>query len=259
MNFIKELDAEFESKLKITPDKKTIESIPFAQLTSAEEIKEFVSMHSRSLGASWFAPQLLAYIASNYEFTPDATAYVNRNIKTDFDKGIWRLLNRIDRSAFVKKQLLCPELSSITPVYMAAHKIHDNIPYSSWNLTTGYKYILTPVLQEVYEYAQTVTREQAFTGMTQASRVSDELGSLRLKCLIYGGKQQDPSTFYGVYKVKGTILESMPRLARNMLLQTWCCHPSNRKPYQILDPWDWDALPEPLIDVEPWQPYTHQN
>jgi hypothetical protein len=35
-----------------------------------------------------------------------------------------------------------------------------------------------------------------------------------------------------------------------MVLQTWAAHPSNRNDYAILDPNNWDNVPEPLVSKD---------
>ena len=42
----------------------------------------------------------------------------------------------------------------------------------------------------------------------------------------------------------------MPKLTQTMLTQCWLAHPKHRNPYMILDPQNWDQMPEPLTSSE---------
>jgi hypothetical protein len=44
-------------------------------------------------------------------------------------------------------------------------------------------------------------------------------------------------------------IHSLPKLVQIMVCQTWCAHPNNRTQYMVLNPLDWDNLPEPLIQT----------
>jgi hypothetical protein len=35
-----------------------------------------------------------------------------------------------------------------------------------------------------------------------------------------------------------------------MVLQTWAAHPQNRNEYMILDPNNWDNIPQPLVSKD---------
>jgi len=48
----------------------------------------------------------------------------------------------------------------------------------------------------------------------------------------------------------GTELGTVPKLVTTMLTQIWVAHPSLRTEYMILDPNNWDKMPEPLVGSE---------
>jgi hypothetical protein len=61
------------------------------------------------------------------------------------------------------------------------------------------------------------------------------------------GIMRNPSTTYALYVPPTSPLYTLPTLAKIMVLQTWKAHPSLRNSTMILDPLDWDNMPEPLI------------
>jgi hypothetical protein len=50
--------------------------------------------------------------------------------------------------------------------------------------------------------------------------------------------------------MRGTALAWVPKLTGTMLCQIWVAHPSLRTEYMVLDPVDWDYMPEPLVSPE---------
>lgn len=76
------------------------------------------------------------------------------------------------------------------------------------------------------------------------------------------GIQKSAISTYGIYGLSKQLedgrtgLGSLPQLTRIMLLQTWCAHPSVRSKYSILDPNDWDNMPDPLIEEDVLEPVS---
>lgn len=218
--------------------KQDIKLIPFEELLESEEPDYSIFAKKYKINVvepdHWFPVQLMAHLAK-YTFTPDGDEFLAHNLKTDRDNGLYRLVIDANRSDWVSRQPRHPLVCAITPIYMAAQKIYNNIPYSSWNITEN----LVP--------------KALYLAMTVEGKVKltfEDFNALRKKCLVWGGKPQNPATFNSVYHTNGTLLDGLPALAKNMLLQTWCAHPSNRKEYMVLDPWDWDNVPEPLIEAD---------
>lgn len=221
--------------------KQDIKAIPFQHLveyTDTAVLKKFASSFIYINDSEhWFPTQLMAYLAT-YKFIPDGDEFLEHNLVTDYDNGLYNFLQYANRSDWVKSQTKVPLACALTPIYMAAQKIYNNIPYSKWNITNN----LVP--SRLYDaMILRDTKERLVLTVEEALE-------LRTKCLVLAGKPQNPATFNSVYHTQGTVLQPKPALARNMLLQTWCAHPSNRKGYMVLDPWDWDSVPEPLIETD---------
>ena len=62
------------------------------------------------------------------------------------------------------------------------------------------------------------------------------------------GKSNNPATTASLYHLQESAIGHLPKLARHMVLQTWAAHPQNRDPYAILDPENWDRVPQPLVE-----------
>lgn len=219
--------------------KQDIKLIPFEELLESEQpdYSSFAKKYRINVVEPdhWFPVQLMAYLAT-YKFIPNGDEFLAHNLKSDRDNGLYRFIIEANRSDWITKQILHPLVCSITPTYMAAQKIYNNIPYNSWNITEN-------LVPEALFLAMDIEVDKIELSLSDFS-------ALRKKCLLWGNKPQNPATFHSVYHTNGTLLDGLPSLAKNMLLQTWCAHPNNRKDYMILDPWDWDNVPAPMIETD---------
>jgi hypothetical protein len=136
---------------------------------------------------------------------------------------------------------------ALVPLILAAHKKMNGIAYSDWD-ATELNYVVNPALYVamttiVPEYTREELLEFRTTGLTVKS--GDKAGVVK-----------SPVTTYSLNGLPWTVGErvgpgQLPQLVRMMVCQTWCAHPSNRNKYMILDPADWDGMPEPLITADP--------
>lgn len=229
-----------------------ISQIPF-ELITGDELPEAVSsgvaaLHPTSAmlkrSSSWVMPQLLAHLGT-YTFKPNPIDFLKHNIGNDpREKGIWRLLTKIPRSQIINKaSRKYPDMfyyGSLVPVYLAAQKKFNSIPYSSWE-TDGMEH-LVPI--QLYS-AMVATPLQEPIPL-------EELLHLR----EIGLNGHSATTFHRLTGISGTTLSKLPAFAQAMLTQIWHAHPTNRNEYMVLDPWDWDKMPEPLITSDvlsnPW-------
>lgn len=128
---------------------------------------------------------------------------------------------------------------------MSAFKKYNNIPYSAWDPAEIYG-ITEPNLAKI------------MTTKDLPEVTAEEVLEIRQASLLYRsgekiGTQRNPVTTYTLYTPSGTPLSSVHMLLRIMYCQTWCAHPSVRTEYMILDPNNWDKMPEPLIEGEIFQ------
>lgn len=226
-----------------------VASLPFEELATAspktydDEVEAFVAKYGLKTKL-WVYPQLIAEVAkwtlSRSGSKICGKEFVKANCVTPRNKGIYWFLMWDKRA--LEKQYKFGQYCAITPLIMSAFKTMQNIKYSEWDNT---QYVINPSLLEavsidIPEY--TIEELLTFRKMGLTAQSGRAAGSMK-----------SALTTYGIYALDKELedgrcgLGSLPQLARMILLQTWCAHPSNRSPYSILDIKDWDNVPEPLI------------
>ena len=127
-------------------------------------------------------------------------------------------------------------------------KLYKDIPYQSWQGLDNLEYILEPKLLE----AVNLSAKQI---AVIYSLGSDRLLEIRTQGLMNkSGKNQGqlkpPESTWALTGIQDTELSGLPKLTQSMLAQIWIAHPMKRTQYMILDPINWDRMPEPLISGE---------
>lgn len=195
---------------------------------------------------SWMLPQILAHLAE-YKLVKDEQGLIDPsetaklNITTDWDFGLWKVLTRLKRGSLVKAQSN-PEFvnySALVPLYLAAQKRFNNIPYRSWKIDKDCKLIDDNLLEamlwtERYDLTAARILEIRQQGLTTKS--GTRMGNIA-----------KPTSSWCLKGIRDTELGAAPKLVGTMLTQIWVAHPSLRTEYMILDPYNWDRMPEPLV------------
>lgn len=197
----------------------------------------------------WFWQQILAKIAT-WKLTKIGDKYDPKSLLTDnckndhFNKGIYRLCMYTKRSDLIKTQS-SPEglpYCSLVPLILAAFKKYKDIPYSAWNTDT----LQLIVEEKLYEAMHQILDSSISTEDILAARSK----GLEVKTGPQMGNLRSVKTTYMLYGVGHTCIGKLNNLAQAMYCQIWCAHPENRNKYMILDPNDWDNMPEPLVSTE---------
>lgn len=215
---------------------------------------EFIERNRLKGNASWFLPQLVAYIAKiPLVTTPEGLIsskdYLMELMNDDYRKGIWALCTHSLRGDLVDKQYL-PENSSycsLVPLLLMPHKKFNNIKYSSWD-RTKLSNLIDPNLYKAMTVEFDVTDTPA------------ELLRIRNKGLVVqtgktAGSIRNAMTTHRMYALSGDYRD-LPWLAQAMLFQIWCAHPVNRSELMILDWKNWDNMPEPFASGDIFQEYS---
>ena len=89
----------------------------------------------------------------------------------------------------------------------------------------------------------------------------DRLLAIREQGLVYrtgpkAAQTRNPESTWQLYSVQDTELGEQTKLLQSMLCQIWLAHPKNRRQTMILDPHDWDVMPQPLVDTQLLAPST---
>lgn len=247
----------FKSKSKYSTTKNDIKELPFAQLgrdcqAVHPDFTKTVEAFAETYGIkrthfSWVYPQVIAAIG---KWTPvkDTTGKVDGKATlakalsgNDFNKGLYYFC--MVNSRFLDRQYAAgrSEYCALVPLIMSAFKKMQGIPYNDWINT---KWVMP---ENLYSAAHCDVPDYTL----------DELLQFRVRGMKAG---QAPHNCYGVYHLSEPVPRdnneelpgvcTLPNLARMMVLQTWCAHPQNRNKYMILNPEDWDDMPEPLVDSE---------
>ena len=220
------------------------------------ELSDLAAKHNLRLHNSWMLPQIVAYYGTFEVYktdsgTLDPRAIAKHNIgKHSWNIGLWRVVNRLRRSALVRVQNTpqSASYSALVPLILSGLKCYKNVPYSAWG-REGLEILVDPQLHEAmtFEVDDNITREEILEAR--------ELG-LTVKSGSNAGTVQAPTSVWKLKGLRGTALDSYPPLVSTMLTQIWVAHPSLRSQYMILDPRNWDHMPDPLISTEVITPPT---
>lgn len=235
----------------------SIEALPFHELGESCTLKNYellVAEWSERYAVklkSWVYPQILAHIG---KWTPSrgetglfsARELIRANCQDNWTRGVyWFVMS--DHRALVK-QYAQTEYCSLVPLILSAFKKFQDIPYHSWD-RKEIQWAVSPKLLEAM-----MTSIPDYT--------QEEILQFRVQGLTMGpgsrnpGYQKSPLTTFGLYHLPKEMPDgrvgpgSLPNLVKMMICQTWCCHPQNRNRYMILDPNNWDRIPEALVDSE---------
>ena len=140
-----------------------------------------------------------------------------------------------------------PTLASLTPIFMYAHKLYNDIPYSRWDAKDDYMpqslgRTLEPILKidklpDPKDYDLVETRNEALT--YKSGKRAGELSPITgYKCNIRRIGEID-----------------LPNIAMFMILQLWIANASLRNENSmILHPINWGEVPVPFDSTIPETP-----
>lgn len=221
-------------------------------------LKQFLETYEIAVKFTWIMPQLRAAFGNWKAVKNEAGMYDGKltlaaNCKGNtFNQGLWYLAmhNRTELIGGKGVTLYkVPDYGPLVPLILSGFRINQNIPYSAWDKTQ----------------LHTVVNEQLCSAMLASvpELSAQEWLDIRRDCLVVQsgakkGASRDPKTttmLYGLSTYKKHDLANIPKLALVMKSQIWCAHPANRGPYMVLDPNNWDIMPEPLIEVSPFNSY----
>ena len=195
---------------------------------------------------SWMLPQLLALFGTLKVTRNDEGKVLCKPILDQFDtphmRGIWIVVNKLNRSDLVKSQIATPTYGALTPLILAGLKKYQGINYSEYN-SEGLQWLIPAKLYE------------AITTDYDNSLPSERLLELRLQGLTYAtgpkaGTLAKATSKWTPTGLTHTEIGPYPNLTKTMLTQLWLADPSLRDQYMILDPVDWDNMPKPLISID---------
>jgi hypothetical protein len=140
------------------------------------------------------------------------------------------ILYKFDKSKMLGTLTNHPKYASLTPIFLYAQKLNGNM-YEEWDKTD-------PELGKLCG--------KSFTSMLglDIPKVPWDVQALRDQVSL-----DDPTKYKGGPLVLDSFKVPSTNIMNKMLLQSWLANVKYRMPnIMVLDPWDWDAVPE-IVDV----------
>jgi hypothetical protein len=231
---------------------KNLQEFPLARYAENPlAANELAVAHNLTRYQAWLPAQLLQLFSTwpivTVEGRASMVATVHEACTDARNRGAWTLANLVKRSLLIKNQVKPEgaEYGTIVPLVLAAFKKYHNIPYETWRGED-----LTTVVEKNLWQAMQCRVPQLTTD--EILRIRD-LGLLTRS----GPRMGQAKSVTGTWRLTGiadTELGQLPTLAQAMCTQIWLCHPTVRNHYMILDPHNWDLVPEPLQTIEIFDP-----
>ena len=211
------------------------------------ELEDFCAKEAINRFQSWLLPQLVAEFGSwqlvQQAGLVDVVATLKLNCEHNaVNTALWRL-SRVPRTLLLSRQIAMPEYAVLTPLILAGFKRMQGVQYEAWRHSQNLGYIIEPRLYEAV----------ALPTETLPSLGSERLLAIRTQGLTTrsgktAGQLKAAETTWSLTGIQDTELGHLPKLTQSMLAQIWLAHPSHRSNLMILDPQNWDRMPEPLVD-----------
>ena len=228
-----------------------IKSFPFDEYAeiNQSQSEDLAKEHYLTAYNNWMLPQINAHLATwtlkqDSEGLVDCNATARHNISSKWDLGLWRVLTRLKRGSLVKAQSN-PEFvnfSALVPIILAAHKRFNGIQYRSWSIKPECNLVDKNLLDAM------LYRDEACRDLEPERLLEIREIGLTTKSGANIGKMAKPTSSWCLKGIGGTELAEAPKLFGTMLAQIWVAHPSLRTEYMILDPYNWDRMPPPLVN-----------
>lgn len=236
----------------------------YMQKRDIKVLRDWGDREFLATNAGWVIPQVLAALGElplirgatglySFELTLKSWIGVGLWSKEDL-RHILGWLTCSPRSGVLGNlvQSKHPQWSAPIPLVLSVFKDRRGVGYSSWDWSDPVRtWFVDPDLLEVVDLGGTPTPppEEVEDLVTTNSLVKTgrRAGTTRSRESIvnlYGG---------------GPRVKELPRLAKLMVCQCWCYHPSIRTPLMILDWNDLDNIPPPIIDTEVFDKTKQEN
>lgn len=163
-----------------------------------------------------------------------------------YARALFGIYKRVALTHLIKGGMT-KEVNSLIPIPLDIWKTKLKINYEDWdktdkllNVLLGARLATLQHIKSKPDWVDTLDIE-ALRGEVVV-KVGKRAENTSFNLVI--GKSERTQDFSDFYAAKPSVTDA--KVAWYMILQTWVCHPSKRNPnHQILDPWDWDKVPEP--------------
>lgn len=228
--------------------KQHIDQFPFEEYYKTQDLEGLAEHHGLANLNSWMLPQILAHygqwqLVKNSSGKVDPELSAKQNITSPWHLGLWRVVTKLKRGSLVKLQgsPIGVNYSALVPIILAGAKRYQNVEYASWAIGPDCKLVAEDLLQAMFcDYPD--------LGSERLVEIREQ--GLTVKSGAKAGSVQKPTSRWTLTGIQDTELFGLPKLAITMLAQIWVAHPSLRTNLMILDPKNWDLMPEPLLSSE---------
>ena len=228
--------------------KQHIDEFPFEEYHQHPDIETLAEQHGLVNMNTWMLPQILAHygqwqLVKNCQNKVDPQLTAKQNITKPWHLGLWRVVTKLKRGSLVKLQgsPIGVNYSALVPIILAGAKRYQNVDYTSWAITPDCRLVAEDLLQAMFcDYPS--------LGSDRLLEIREQ--GLTIKSGAKAGSMQKPTSRWTLTGIQDTELHGLPKLAQTMLAQIWVANPSLRTNLMILDPKNWDLMPEPLLSSE---------
>ena len=228
--------------------KQSITELPHKLIESMTEteLEDFAEKELSKRCGSWLLPQLVAVFGSwrliLVEGKIDVLQTLKRNCEASVENTAYWRISRITRSLLVASQTKSPEYATLTPLILAGFKRMQGVGYESWRGLAKLEYVLEPrLLEAVY------LKDGDLPNLGSERLLEIRTQGLTTRSGKSAGQLKNAETTWSLNGISDTELGHLPKLTQSILTQIWLAHPVHRHNLMILDPQNWDHMPEPLI------------
>jgi len=228
--------------------KQSITELPHKQIESMTEteLDTFAQKTLSNRCGSWLLPQLMAAFGSwrlvrDSAGSIDVVQTLRQNCEGNSQNTAYWKLTRTLRSNLIQQQTKQPEYATLTPLILAGFKRMQGVPYESWRGLPKLEYVLEPRLLEA------VTADVGGLNLGSERLLEIREQGLMTRSGKSAGQLKSAESSWSLTGISDTELGHLPKLTQTILTQIWLAHPVHRTNLMILDPTNWDRMPEPLI------------
>lgn len=230
-----------------------IKDVPFHYLLSPETSHLLVGLENYK---DWLIPQALETIHKMFLLERNEEGLFSATLSFEKTKcaltadefkwlgGIVTYLTRPIRKETIGNlvQIKNPNLSALVPLVLSAFKMFRKIQYEEWDKADPKLniFIDKPLLAAALANIDVSKDDLIF--FREHSRVVQSGKTV--------GKVKELTHTVKIISTDNKEFNALPSLAKIMHCQVWVAHPSIRTDLMILDPNNWDNVPETLVEEE---------
>jgi hypothetical protein len=133
----------------------------------------------------------------------------------------------------------------------------QGINYESWKNSSGLEWILEPRLLSAVVLDS--EDSEVCCGLGSERLLEIQTQGLTTKSGKTVGSKKPAKSTWSLTGIQDTEIGYLPKITQTILTQCWLAHPELRTPYMILDPNNWDSMPQPLVSNDIFKPVVPET